>query len=221
MMPAMKVTCPTCQQAINLEGSKLPGGRVSFSCPGCGGQVVLDRSSSPESTPKPAAAAPSVAPAHSAPSAKAHAGERPVHGPRLPSGVVISDDPALTRDLQQRFAELGSTLQPASSASEVRALPPEELPALIIFAAGSVARPPVEDLRPLTGMGPIDRRRTFIVLLAADVGTMDGNSAFVFDVNMTVNRSDLRKLPSILHAALEHHRRLYRRFNEAVEAAGR
>jgi len=220
-MPAMKLTCPTCQQAITLESSKIPDGRVPFSCPGCGGQVVLERGSSSMRTPKPAGATLSPAPGQVAPSPPTPLDSRLAPGPTLPSGFVISDDQAVTRDLQQRFAELGSTLRSVSSASEVRALPPEERPPLIIFVAGSVAPPPVETLRPLTGMAPIDRRRTFIVLLANDVGTLDGNSAFIFDVNMTVNRSDVGKLPSMLQAALEHHRRLYRRFNEAVEAAGR
>jgi hypothetical protein len=272
-MALVTVTCTNCRRIISLEGTKIPAGRVSFACPGCKEQVVLDRSAEPDSggdaaptagrpdslrpgpeapprpdpgpgpnlaaevpdgpRPRPASTAAEVptspstanaadperssaAPAGSARPSPAATVPEPPPGTTLPSGLVICDDQDLFDSLRRLFEEFGSELRRVGSAAEIRALPPEELPELVIQIAGKLPPPPLEELRPLTGIAPIDRRRVFIVLLASNLSTLDGNTAFVYDVNLTINRSDLDRAPALLHTGLEYHRRLYRRFQEAA-----
>jgi len=66
---------------------------------------------------------------------------------------------------------------------------------------------------------PSERRRLFLVYLISGVRTMDLHAAFLHNVNLVVNPSDLDQLPEALEVSIRHYNELYRDFNRALEVA--
>lgn len=66
---------------------------------------------------------------------------------------------------------------------------------------------------------PSERRRLFLVYLTSGVRTMDLHAAFLHNVNLVVNPSDLDQLPDALEVSVRHYNELYRDFNVALDVA--
>src|SRR5439155_22260733 len=65
---------------------------------------------------------------------------------------------------------------------------------------------------------PSERRRLFLVYVTAGVRTMDLHAAFLQNVNLVINPSDVEQLPEALEVSIRHYNDLYRPFNRALEA---
>lgn len=70
--------------------------------------------------------------------------------------------------------------------------------------------------RMINRMQLTERRRLFLVGLAADVRTMDAHAAFVQSFNLVVNTSELDSLPDAMHRTQNSFRELYKEFNKAT-----
>ena len=68
-------------------------------------------------------------------------------------------------------------------------------------------------------MRPSERRRVFVVYLSSSARTMDLHAAFLHNVNLVVNPSDIEELPEALEVSIRHYNELYRDFNRALEIA--
>jgi CheY-like chemotaxis protein len=66
---------------------------------------------------------------------------------------------------------------------------------------------------------PSERRRLFLVYLTAGVRTMDLHAAFLHNVNLVINPSDLEQLPEALESSIRHFNVLYRDFKDALGLA--
>ena len=66
---------------------------------------------------------------------------------------------------------------------------------------------------------PAERRRLFVVYLTSGVRTMDPHAAFLNNVNLVVNPSDIEQLPEALDISIRHYNELYRDFNRALNVA--
>ncbi len=66
---------------------------------------------------------------------------------------------------------------------------------------------------------PSERRRLFFVYVTSGVRTMDLHAAFLHNVNLVVNPSDLEQLPEVLEVSVRHYNELYRDFNLALDVA--
>jgi ActR/RegA family two-component response regulator len=66
---------------------------------------------------------------------------------------------------------------------------------------------------------PAERRRLFFVYLTSGVRTMDLHAAFLHNVNLVVNPSDVEQLPEALEVSLRHYNELYRDFSYALDIA--
>jgi predicted Zn finger-like uncharacterized protein len=66
---------------------------------------------------------------------------------------------------------------------------------------------------------PSERRRLFLVHIASGVRTMDLHAAFLHNVNLVVNPSDVEQLPEALEVSIQHYNDLYRPFNRALDIA--
>ncbi len=66
---------------------------------------------------------------------------------------------------------------------------------------------------------PSERRRLFFVYVTGGVRTMDLHAAFLQNVNLVVNPSDIDQLPEALEVSIRHFNELYRPFNRALDAA--
>jgi CheY-like chemotaxis protein len=66
---------------------------------------------------------------------------------------------------------------------------------------------------------PAERRRFFFVYVVSGVRTMDPHAAFLQDVNLVVNPSDIEQLPEALNISIRHFNELYRPLNRALDVA--
>ena len=66
---------------------------------------------------------------------------------------------------------------------------------------------------------PSERRRLFFVYVTSGVRTMDLHAAFLHNVNLVVNPSDVEQLPEALEVSIRHYNELYRPFNRALDVA--
>src|SRR5882672_7255861 len=66
---------------------------------------------------------------------------------------------------------------------------------------------------------PSERRRLFFVYLTSGVRTMDLHAAFLHNVNLVVNPSDVEQLPEALESSLRHYNELYRDFVQALDVS--
>jgi len=64
---------------------------------------------------------------------------------------------------------------------------------------------------------PSERRRLFFVYLTSGVRTMDLHAAFLHNVNLVINPSDVDQLPEALEVSLRHYNELYRDFVRALD----
>jgi len=66
---------------------------------------------------------------------------------------------------------------------------------------------------------PSERRRLFLVYLTSGVRTMDLHAAFLHNVNLVVNPSDVEQLPEVLDISIRHYNELYRPLTRALDLA--
>jgi DNA-binding response OmpR family regulator len=66
---------------------------------------------------------------------------------------------------------------------------------------------------------PSERRRLFLVYLTSGVRTMDLHAAFLHNVNLVINPSDLEQLPEALEVSIRHFNELYRDYKDALGVA--
>jgi CheY-like chemotaxis protein len=66
---------------------------------------------------------------------------------------------------------------------------------------------------------PSERRRLFLVYLTSGVRTMDLHAAFLHNVNLVINPSDVDQLPDALEVSLRHYNELYRDYVRALDVA--
>ena len=235
-MPALRVTCQHCQRTTVIDSEKLPDQPVAFRCPGCQAKVTVDKrkllaaaDAAGESVPPSAAAAPAPAPTSSRPAAAAATNaaadrssgplvvtpESPLEmalppGETLPPGFLVAEDAEAGTLLRRALEPYDCILEPFADAAAARERALQEPPPLLVYVADAVTKPPYAPLEPLVTLPPRERRRTFAVLVAGNVKTLDGNLAFLYQVNLLLNRQHLAQAPAILYAALRSHQRLYR-----------
>ena len=66
---------------------------------------------------------------------------------------------------------------------------------------------------------PSERRRLFFAYLTSGVRTMDLHAAFLHNVNLVVNPSDVEQLPEALEISIRHYNELYRGYSRALDVA--
>jgi len=73
--------------------------------------------------------------------------------------------------------------------------------------------------REVRSLRPSERRRLFLVYLTSGVRTMDLHAAFLHNVNLVVNPSDVEQLPEALEISIRHYNELYCDFSRALDVA--
>lgn len=66
---------------------------------------------------------------------------------------------------------------------------------------------------------PSERRKLFFVYLTSGVRTMDLHAAFLHNVNLVINPSDVEQIPEALEVSLRHYNELYRDYVRALDVA--
>jgi hypothetical protein len=203
----IRITCTSCQKPLSLDETKLPMREVAFPCPVCKVKLTVDRRKF--ETPGDAAErAPQAVPDAPPPvqhAAAAH--EEDDHENDFGSKALIVgvDNPGI-----RQAAKLIGYL-PVHHADVVKARDffNQELPQVVFVSPPQMSPPPLENLGTIMSVVPSERRKTFFVLVADNLRTLDGNAAFLYGVNLVVATKDLGQFPQIFRDAHAAHERLY------------
>ena len=202
----IRITCTNCQKPLSLDETKLPPQpQFSFPCPVCKAKVTVDRRNLEEAAPQ-APAQPPAAPQQTAgpPDDDDHANE---FGEK--ALIVGKDDPAL----RQAAKLIGYLPVYHAEARAAREYYMQEFPHVVFINPPQMTPPPLEAMGPIISLTPVDRRKSFIVLVSDNLRTLDGNAAFLYGVNLVVATKDISQFPQIYKDALNAHERLYASMN--------
>ena len=197
----IRITCTNCQKPLSLDETKLPPREVSFPCPACKAKIVIDGS----------AYAPAAAPA---PPVPVEADDDDQHENEFGEKAIIVgvDDAAL----RQAAKLVGFLPVFFADPKKARDFYMQEFPQMVFIHPGQMTPPPLEAMSPIISLVPSDRRRSFFVLVADNLRTLDGNAAFLYGVNLVLSRKDLPQFPDSYREAHAAHERLYASMNAVV-----
>lgn len=210
----VRIICGSCQKPVALDEARLPMQAVTFPCPACKAPLTVDRRTlTPAEAPAPPPAP--VSPA-AVPSSESFSNILEDEDDHLGTKALIvgADSPAL----RQAAKDIG--LQPVHfpTVEGCRDFYLQEYPAVVFLHPAQLSRPPLTDMQAVTNLSPPDRRRSFFILVADGLKTLDGTVAFLYDVNLVVAAKDLPSLRRIYRDAEEQHGRFYGAFHAAEKA---
>lgn len=243
---AFAFTCPNCKNKIKVDPTQqsgaIPtvaptpaevpqpepvpeapaGNEMSFGSMDDGSSAVVPPPdmATPSAAPvAPAAAAPSVTPASGdgLPALRPHeetlmAGMSPL---ALILEIGVPNDPTLSTDL----AKVGfQEFRTVESVDEVMTTIDEAEAGLLLIRVQKASAPPFEPITPLERLAAEVRRNLFVVLMADNVTSLDGQVAFLLQVNCLIANKDRARLPALLRRAILNDLKLYQHY--AVESVG-
>jgi len=198
----IRITCTNCQKPLSLDETKLPPREVSFPCPACQTKIRVDGKAL--NTAATAAPAPPVRVDDDDDEHANEFGEKAI--------IVGVDDPAL------RMAAKLIGFLPVffTEPAKAREFYMQEFPQVVFIHPGQMTPPPLDAMSPIISLLPADRRKSFFVLVADNLRTLDGNAAFLYGVNLVLSGKDLPQFPDIYREAHNAHQRLYASMNAVV-----
>lgn len=209
----IKITCTSCQKPLSLDETKLPMREVTFPCPVCKAKVMVDRREL-EAAPAPRTAETPAPAAAAAPAAADDDNDDHLDDFGSKALIVGGDSPAL----RQAAKLIGFLPVYQPDLSKAREYIVQENPQVIFVHPQQITPPPLESMWPVLAITPSDRRKSFIILVADGLRTLDGNAAFLYGVNLVVATKDLGQFPQIYKDAYTYHERLYASVNAVTRA---
>jgi len=198
----IKIVCTNCSKPLSLDETKLPPNKeVVFPCPVCKTKLTVDRrnlegnagAATPEAPP-----APQHDPRH-----EGHTDDDDGFGAKA---LIVGADTPLLRQAVKLIGFMPVVMQTPQQARDYYM---QEFPAVVILNPAQLTPPPLQEFAPIISLTPVDRRKTFLVLVADGLRTLDGNAAFLYGVNLVVAAKDLAQFPQIYRDAHTYHERLY------------
>ena len=205
----IRITCTSCQKPLSLDETKLPMREVGFPCPVCKAKLTVDRRAFESSGNAPQAAAP---PAAEEPPSDSDPDDDHENDFGSKALIVGGDSPAI-----RQAAKLMGYL-PVFHAEPGRARDffNQEIPQVVFLIPPQVSAPPLESMAPIINVVPSERRRSFFILIADNLRTLDGNAAFLYGVNLVVATKDVGQMPQIFREAYTAHERSYASMNAVI-----
>jgi hypothetical protein len=191
----IRINCSNCQKPLSLDETKLPMREVSLPCPVCKHNITVDRRQMENGGA--AAAQPD----------DDHAND---FGAK--ALIVGTDDPAL----RQAAKLIGFLPVVHADPAKAREFFLQEFPQVVFIHPAQMSAPPLEGMAAIISLLPADRRKSFFVLVAENLRTLDGNAAFLYGVNLVVSKKDLAQFPEIYRDAHTAHDRLYASMNTVL-----
>jgi hypothetical protein len=209
----IRITCTSCQKPLSLDETKLPMREVAFPCPVCKAKLTVDRRAFESPAASPAAMVPQSA---SPQAASLHPGSHDDDDHENDFGakalIVGTDHPAI----RQAAKLIGYLPVHHAEPAKARDFFNQELPQVVFLNPPQMTAPPLEAMGPIMSIVPVERRRSFFVLIADNLRTLDGNAAFLYGVNLVVATKDLGQFPQIFRDAHAEHDRLYASMNAVM-----
>jgi hypothetical protein len=206
----IKIVCNSCQKPLSLDETKLPMKEVSFPCPVCKTKLTVDRRNLGGEAPAPEVA-PTVAPVPETVSSDASEDDEGFGSKAL---IVGNDSPAL----RQASKLIGLLPVYFPTAQQARDFYMQEYPQVVMINPPQMTPPPLEAMQSIISLTPSDRRKSFFILLAESLRSLDGNAAFLYGVDLVVATKDLPQFQQIYREAHIFHERLYSSMQSVVKA---
>lgn len=222
----MLITCQSCGKQLQLPDEKVPPRPFFLTCPGCKERQQVD----PTAVPETAEIQPPAEDVEEAVEAgmpgpdgfvalpSLHPQEKALLDTLYPEAYLVNltaepsyQTTAALRLLGLREVDHYTDLEAAAEGLR------ETQMGVLLLVMEKVPPPPSEPLKPLHRLPPDVRRRTFVALLADDVRSLDGQVAFMLQMNCVISSQDIGRLPLLLRRALLHHLRLYRHWHDDDE----
>jgi zinc ribbon protein len=199
----MKITCTNCQKALSIDETKLPMREVSFPCPACKAKLSVDRREL-----EGQASAPAPAPAQR--QHAAHDDEDDHANEFGEKALIVGKDDPLLRQVSKLIGYLPVFHADPAAARDYYM---QEFPHVVFIHPPQLTAPPMDALAPIISLAPVDRRKSFLILIADNLRTFDGNAAFLYGVNLVVATKDLGQFTEIFREAHTAHERMYASVN--------
>jgi predicted Zn finger-like uncharacterized protein len=237
---AFTVRCPKCQASINAQPASDNGHAAETPMPQLSDSseapLAANAFAKPETAPrfsveieKPESPADSAAGlsdiAKLLAEALRHTDSRPSTGRSRPAWdrrkALVCSSPAYRETIAESLAKHGYDVFIAENMAQGLGRMREERMDVIVLDANF---DPVEQgvafiTREVRLLRPSERRRLFFVYLTSGVRTMDLHAAFLHNVNLVVNPSDVEQLPDALDISIRHYNELYKPLYNALDIA--
>jgi len=198
----IKIVCTNCQKVLSLDETKLPPNKdFVVPCPVCQTKLPVRRPQTGEA----------AAPAHD-PSHEGHHDDEDGFGSK--ALIVGNDAPAI----RQAAKLMGTMPVHMAAPQQAREYYMQEFPQVVFLNPAQLTPPPLQDFWPIVSLTPADRRKSFFILVADGLRTLDGNAAFLYGVNLVVAAKDLPQFPQIFKDAHTYHERLYAAMSSVTKA---
>jgi len=199
----IKIVCTNCSKPLSLDETKLPPNKeVAFPCPVCKTKLTVDRRTLEGGGAAGDAAAQPSAPAHD-PHHEGHTDDDEGFGAK--AMIVGNDAPSL----RQAAKLIGFLPVVMATPQQARDYFMQEFPQVVFLNPAQITPPPLQEFAPIISLTPVDRRKSFFILVAENLRTLDGNAAFLYGVNLVVATKDIAQFPQIYRDAHTYHERLY------------
>ncbi len=204
----MQITCQNCSQELTLPDDKVPAGSFAVTCPSCKKRIEVN----PEPVePAVAAAAEPVEEVRFEPVPPVREHDKELFDNLYPVAGVVNLAGRPVQHLEDGLALLGINevhhFDDMEAATE--AMLESDFSMLLVLLDKATA-PPFEPLEALYSLPLSVRRGVFVALLADNVRSLDGQTAFYLQVNCLISTQELPKSPAYLRQALTFHLRHYR-----------
>lgn len=204
----IKITCTNCQKPLSLDETKLPADKeVAFPCPVCKTRLTVDR----RKLDAPAAAAPSAP----EPEAADHHDDEDHENDFGAKAIIVGADHPAVRQAAKLVGFLPVYYAEPARAREFYM---QETPQVVFIVPPQLTPPPLEAFAPIISLMPADRRRSFFILIADGLRTLDGNAAFLYGVNLVVAAKDIGQFPQIYKETMAYHERFYSSMNNVLRS---
>lgn len=236
----MLIVCEHCQRQLTLPDEKVPARVFALTCPGCKNRLQIDPANPPSPAPAPP---PAVAPPPAAAPAEMPESASPL--PPSPDAPTTADGFIALPPLHGIDKKLMGRLYPVGAVTNLTAQPSPWIDAglkqlgideishyedlemtaqgleevrtgVLVIQVDKASAPPFPVLEPLHKLPADVRRRTFVVLLADNVKSLDGMVSFFLQVNCLINSRERPRFPRYLQQALLFHLRHYRYWDAAA-----
>lgn len=226
----MRVTCEHCAQALAIPDEKVPNRAFSLTCPKCKGTIKVDPTAAPPapaaSAPAPASGfAPKASPTPAPPPGLDVSDFTPLHALRPTEQALLDQvvplvflvgvtDAGEDQRVTAGLGRLGwDTIERhASPEDAVRAMA-AAAPGIMIVRRDQRVAPPDFELAPLSTLTPELRRSIFVAVLAEGVHALDGQLAFLLQVDCVLDADALYRFPADLRRAVLVRQQRYRHWH--------
>ncbi|HEX8638787.1 MAG TPA: zinc-ribbon domain-containing protein [Pyrinomonadaceae bacterium] len=238
----MIIRCDNCSVSLQLDESKIPGGNFTVRCPRCQNMIRVQKGAKGHGSAtvqqleanKPAAAVENGAQQFAAKESEFQinsALRSLLSALKTETNVLAADDEKVEKprrvllcigsrreEVAKKLSEAGYKVYIAQTPAQANERLREGKTEVVVFSPDFAAEFGGAAIlqQKANAMYSSERRRLFLVSLEDAGTTMNAHEAFLRNLNLIVNTSDIPQLPLILNRALRDFNDLYHYFNKSL-----